>query len=115
MKRFIAILSLLVLSVICIYAFQSKNQTSIVGRINPVSAANTARAVSGHDSITSNIINGAFSFEAKPGIYKVVIDAVEPYKDAVLENINVKDGQTVDVGEIALQKKNSGSFNQQVK
>ena len=56
------------------------------------------------DSSTSNIVNGAFSFDVKQGIYKVVIDAVEPYKDAVLENISVKDGQTVDVGEVVLQR-----------
>jgi hypothetical protein len=45
-----------------------------------------------------------FSFSVKPGIYKVVVDAIEPYKDAVLENISVKEGQTVDVGEIMLQR-----------
>jgi hypothetical protein len=85
-------------------AFKNINQTSIIGRVNPVGGANVAWAVSGRDSTTSNIVNGAFRFEAKPGIYKVVIDAVEPYKDAVLENISLKDGQTVDVGEIVLQR-----------
>jgi hypothetical protein len=49
-------------------------------------------------------MNGVFSLAAKPGLYKVVIDAIEPYKDAILENIEVKEGQTVDVGEIVLQK-----------
>ena len=52
----------------------------------------------------SNVEYGAFSFAIKPGIYKVVVDAIEPYKDAVLENISVKEGQTVDVGEIVLQR-----------
>jgi hypothetical protein len=85
-------------------SFRNKYQTSIVGRVNPVGGANVVWAVSGRDSTTSNVVNGAFSLEAKQGIYKVVIDAVEPYKDAILENVSVKEGQTIDVGEIMLQK-----------
>jgi len=85
-------------------SFRGKYQTSIVGRVNPVGGANIAWAVSGRDSAASTIVNGAFNLAAKQGIYKVVIDAVEPYKDAILENVNVKEGQTVDVGEIILQK-----------
>ena len=104
MKRFILICLIIISGVLAVYAFQKNDQTSIIGRINPISGANVAWAVSGRDSSTSNIVNGAFSFAAKPGIYKVVIDAIEPYKDAVLENISVKEGQTVDVGEIVLQR-----------
>lgn len=104
MKRFILTCSIVISGILGIYAVQNKNQTSIIGRINPIGGANVAWAVSGRDSATSNIVNGAFSFAARPGIYKVVIDAVEPYKDAVLENISVKEGQTVDVGEIVLQR-----------
>jgi len=104
MKRFLIICLLFLSGALCLYSFKHKTQTSIIGRVNPIGAANIAWAVSGRDSSSSNIVNGAFSFAAKPGIYKVVIDAVEPYKDAVLENISVKDGQTVDVGEIAMQK-----------
>ena len=102
MKRFILICLIIASTVLVMFAFRPKFQTSIVGRVNPVGGANVVWAVSGHDSTASNIVNGAFSFEAKQGIYRVVIDGVEPYKDAVLENIKVKDGQTVDVGEIDL-------------
>ncbi|HEY0433693.1 MAG TPA: carboxypeptidase regulatory-like domain-containing protein [Chitinophagaceae bacterium] len=103
MKRMMIPIFLLALFALLIAA-NRRVQTSIVGRVNPVAGANMVVAVSGHDSSSSTIVNGAFNLEAKPGIYRVVIDAVEPYKDAVLENINVKDGQTVDVGEIMLQK-----------
>jgi hypothetical protein len=104
MKRSILICSLIAFCMLIMYAFQTRIQTSIIGKINPIGGANVAWAVSGRDSASSNIVNGAFSFEAKPGIYKVVIDGLAPYKDAVLENISVKDGQTVDVGEIMLQR-----------
>ena len=104
MKRFFIVVIMILSAILILYSFRNKYQTSIVGRVNPVGSANAAWAVSGRDSTTSNIVNGAFSLEAKQGIYKVVIDAVEPYKDAILENVSVKEGQTVDVGEIMLQK-----------
>jgi hypothetical protein len=104
MKQFLIVVVLVLSAVLILNSFRNKYQTSIVGRVNPVGGANVAWAVSGHDSTTSNIVNGAFSLEARQGIYQVVIDAVEPYKDAILENVSVKEGQTVDVGEIMLQK-----------
>jgi len=104
MKRFIVSFGIILLLILSTYAFQNKDQTSIIGRVNPLDGANSAWAVGGRDSSTSTIVNGAFSFSVKPGIYKVVVDAVEPYKDAVLENISVKEGQTVNLGEIMLQR-----------
>ena len=104
MKRFFIVVIMILSAILILYSFRNKYQTSIVGRVNPVGGANAVWAVSGRDSTTSNVVNGAFSLEAKQGIYKVVIDAVEPYKDAILENVSVKEGQTVDVGEIMLQK-----------
>ena len=104
MKRFLLICGIVLLCAFCISGFRTTDLTSITGRVSPMDGANSATAISGKDSSTSNIVNGVFSFAAKPGIYKVIIDAVEPYKDAILENIGVKEGQAVDVGEIVLQK-----------
>lgn len=104
MKRYFFLSIFILLALVALYAFQNKDQTAIKGRVNPVDGANSAWAIGGKDSATSNIVNGMFGFSVKPGIYKVVIDAVEPYKDAVLENISIKEGQMVDVGEIMLQR-----------
>ena len=104
MKRFVLMCLIIISGTLIVYSFRGKFQTSIVGRIDPVGGATVAWAVSGRDSSVSNIVNGTFSFEARPGVYKVVIDGVEPYKDEILENIGVRDGQTVDVGEIILQR-----------
>jgi hypothetical protein len=104
MKRYFEAAIILLLLILAASAFRGKYQTSIIGRITPAGSATVAWAVSGLDSSTSTIVNGAFNLTAKQGIYKVVIDAVEPYKDAVLENVNVKEGQTLNVGEIVLQK-----------
>ena len=104
MKRFIVYFGVILLLILSAYTFQNTDQTSITGRVNPLDGANSAWAVGGRDSSTSAIVNGTFSFSVKPGIYKVVVDAIEPYKDAVLENISVKEGQTVNLGEIMLQR-----------
>ena len=103
MKRFILVCTIIFLGTLAVNAFH-KIQTAITGRVTPVDGATAAWAISGKDSATSNIVNGSFSFAVKPGLYKVIVDAAEPYKDAILENISVKDGQTVDVGEIVLQR-----------
>jgi hypothetical protein len=103
MKRF-NLIALVLFLVLAMFAFRSRMQTSIVGRVNPVDGAASARAIAAKDTVFSNIVNGGFSFSVKPGIYQVIVDAVRPYKDAVLENISVKEDQTVDVGEITLQK-----------
>ena len=104
MKKFKWVVITLFSAILAFYSFHNRYQTSIIGRINPVGGANMVYAINGRDSSSSTIVNGAFNLMAKQGVYKVVIDAVEPYKDAVLENIDVKDGQTVDVGEVVLQR-----------
>ena len=99
MKRFLVICAIIFSATLA--AFTSRrNETSITGRVTPIDGANIAWAVGSRDSVTSNVVNGIFSFSVKPGIYRVIIDALEPYKDATVENISVKEGQTVDVGEI---------------
>ena len=104
MKRFVLMCLIIISGAQMMSSFQKKFQTSIVGRVEPLGGASVAWAVSGRDSSVSNIVNGAFSFEARPGVYKVVIDGIEPYKDEILENVGVRDGQTVNVGEIILQR-----------
>jgi hypothetical protein len=103
MKRLIIICGIIFLAMLALSAYH-KIQTSISGRVIPVDGANVAWAISTKDSVTSNIVNGAFSFSVKPGIYRIIVDALEPYKDATVENVTVKEGQTVDVGEIVLQR-----------
>jgi hypothetical protein len=87
-----------------LYAFRTVEQSSITGKVTPADQANAVWAVSGTDSVTANVVNGAFSLAVKAGTYKIVVDAKEPYKDASLENVAVSDGAPTDVGEIKLQK-----------
>src|SRR5689334_6062910 len=103
MKTFIVICVVALLFLVSAFALRS-NTTSIAGRVNPIDGATSVFATSGKDSANASIVSGNFVLAVKPGIYRVLVDATPPYKDAVLDNISVKEDQTVDLGEIVLQK-----------
>ncbi len=77
-------------------------QSNITGKVSPADGAEAVWAIGTSDSSKASINGGSFSLQVKPGVYKVLVDAKEPRKDVVLDNIEVKD-QPVDVGEIVLQ------------
>ena len=82
----------------------AKNGT-IAGRIMPTAALKDVWAVSARDTVRALVMDGRFSIiNLKPGIYKVIINAVEPYKDVVREGIAITGGLPVDMGEIRLEK-----------
>lgn len=103
MKKKIVSCGIVAASFALLFAF-AVPQTSITGKVTPADGANMVWAVSGTDSAKAAVNAGAFSLQVKPGTYKVVVDAKDPYKDVLLENIEVKQDQPVDVGEIVLQK-----------
>lgn len=98
------IAALIVLVAIVAFSF-GKARTSIVGRVNPPDAAQSIWAISSTDSAqATTTMQGEFSMDVKPGIYKIIIDAREPYKDILLENREVKADQVLDLGEIPLKQ-----------
>ena len=104
MKRLLLASGIVLSGITGLYAFRSVDQSSITGKVSPADQAEAVWAISGTDSVTANVVSGAFSLAVKAGTYKVVVDAKEPYKDASLENVTVADGAPTDVGEIKLQK-----------
>jgi len=79
-------------------------QASITGKISPADGAEVVWAISATDSVKAMVALGSFSIQVKPGLYKLIVDAKEPLKDAQLDNLDVKENQVLDVGEIILQK-----------
>jgi len=79
-------------------------QSSITGRIKPDDGAEAVWAINGKDSLRQPVTGGGFSIDVKPGIYKLIVDAKEPYKDVYMENLEVKQGLPLDVGDIYLQR-----------
>jgi len=87
------------------FAFSTFQSGGIKGTVTPPEGAKEVWAVSGTDTLKAPITNGAFEISnAKAGTYKVLVDAADPYKDAVKDGIQVADGQPTDVGEIKLEK-----------
>lgn len=95
--------TIVVLSVILVLSF-SNAKTSIVGRVNPIDAAETVWVISSTDSLRSAVSQGQFLFDVKPGTYRLIVDAKDPYKDVLLENLQVRQDETLDVGEIPLKQ-----------
>jgi hypothetical protein len=82
---------------------QPVEKTSITGKIKPVNAAEVVWAISGKDTVRATIISGAFTVEIAPGTYKLVVEGKTPYKNVEMLNLEVRQNQALDVGEILLQ------------
>ncbi|PWT75221.1 MAG: carboxypeptidase regulatory-like domain-containing protein [Bacteroidetes bacterium] len=88
-----------------LFAFTTVFSGSIKGKITPSAAAMGAMAISGTDTVRALIDNGSFSINnVKAGTYKLVIQALPPYKNFEKEGVMVADDMPTDVGEINLQK-----------
>ena len=103
MKKRMLTVGILAASVATLFSF-AKMQASITGKVRPGEGAETVWAISAMDSTKATVSSGTFTLNVKPGIYKVVVDAKDPYKDVTLENLEVKQDQPLNVGEIVLQK-----------
>ena len=98
-------LVVIVLVAIILHAYKEFQTSGISGRLSsPRDDAATVWAIQGVDSIKTIPANGVFMLEAKPGIYKVLVDAKQPYKDVLVESVEVTVGKTTDLGEIKISE-----------
>lgn len=104
MKKTAFTLIVTILTVAMLHAFRMMQSSSISGKVIPPEGSELILAISGRDSIRTNVINGAFVFTVKPGTWKIMVEGKAPFKDAVLERVDVKEGQNTDLGEIRLQQ-----------
>lgn len=88
-----------------LFAFTHLRAGSIKGTITPAEGGVRAWAESATDTLRAPIVNGSYEIsDAKPGTYKIIIEAKPPYKNIAKDGIMVSDGQTADAGEIKLEK-----------
>jgi hypothetical protein len=88
-----------------LFAFSHLKAGSIKGTVTPSDGAVRAWAESSSDTLKAVIVNGSYEIaDAKPGMYKIIIEAKPPYKNAAKDGITVNDGQAADAGEIKLEK-----------
>lgn len=104
MKKTVFTLFATILTVAMLHAFKLMQNSTISGKIIPPDGSESVLAVSGRDSVRTVVINGAFVINAKPGAWRVTVTGKAPFKDAVLERVDVKEGQNTDIGEIRVQQ-----------
>ena len=81
----------------------SVQQTSIAGKIFPESGADIVQIIGVRDSVKVVVVAGNFIAKVKPGKYKLIVHTRGPFKNAQLDNLEVKQNQSLDIGEIILQ------------
>jgi hypothetical protein len=88
-----------------LFAFNAVKTGSVKGTVNPADAAVRAWALSSTDTLRADVNKGTFTIpDAKPGTYRIIIEAKPPYKNAAKDGVTVSDGQATDVGEIKLEQ-----------
>lgn len=93
----------LVISAGSLFAFTGIQTASIKGKITPPESSVKAWAISGTDTVSAPINAGEFNFSnLKEGKYQIIIEATAPYKNASKENVEVKNGEVTDIGEIVV-------------
>jgi hypothetical protein len=78
-------------------------KTSIAGKISPRSGADIVNVIGVKDSVKVAVVDGNFIAQVKPGRYKLIVTTKSPFKNALLDNLEVRQNQVLNVGEIILQ------------
>ena len=85
------------------FAFKGVDGGTIAGKVTPAEGATEVWAITGTDTLTSPVTDGAFTFtNAKAGAYTVIIGAKAPFKPATVTDVKVDEGKATDLGEIKL-------------
>lgn len=86
----------------CAFISPDRVKSGIYGSIDPPDGAKKVWAINGTDSVSTVPLTGKFFLEVKPGTWKLIVEAVAPLKNAVVENILVQEGESADAGVIKL-------------
>jgi hypothetical protein len=104
MKQALWVLIIIVAAISGLHARRLNQASIITGRVSPATAVNQILAIRGTDSVRTILKDGAFILQLKTGRYKIIINAIRPYKDVVKEGIFAEPGKNTDLGEINLEQ-----------
>lgn len=105
MKMILKSTTVLALASVALFSFKPNTAATLKGKIAPGESVVTIWAIAGTDSLKTTATDGEFSFaEVKAGTYKVVAEAKAPYKNLEKEGVEVKEGETTDLGTLMLQQ-----------
>jgi len=107
MKKAKLALVALVISTAMFFSFNASPTSTIKGTVTPADKAIKAWAMSATDTLSANVLNGAFEIkDLKPGTYSVIIEAEAPFASTRRKDVAVTaDAPVTDIGEIKLQPK----------
>ncbi len=94
----------IILTIFLISSFAAKYRSGIQGTIDPPEGAKRIWAISDRDSVSIIPAPGSFLIEVKPGSWKLVVEAVLPYKNLERESVLVTEDQITDIGLIKLER-----------
>jgi hypothetical protein len=93
-----------ILLIAALHSFRGSQVGSIGGSIVPADGALYVWAFQNRDTVKTVPVNGQFTLQANNGVWKVIVDSKDPYKDVMIENVQVNDGKETNLGEIRLQR-----------
>ena len=99
-----AVAAFVIITTSCLLSFKNPPASSIQGKVSPGWYAVNAWAISATDTLYTTVTDGNFDFlNAKPGVYRIIIEARSPYRHIAKDNVIVREGQETDL-ELSLQK-----------
>ncbi|HEY8387066.1 MAG TPA: carboxypeptidase regulatory-like domain-containing protein [Parasegetibacter sp.] len=104
MKRSILSSAAMIFAAAGFLAFTQLQTGIVTGTVTPPEQVEAVWAIKGTDTVKTTMVDGRFSLQVKQGSHTILIDAKDPYKDVVMENVEVGDGQNIDLGEIVLEQ-----------
>ena len=81
-----------------------KPASVIVGKVSPAEGADEVYIIRKKDTLRTAVVSGNFSQSVAPEVYRLIVEAKQPFRRAMLDNLDVKQDKIFDVGEIILQK-----------
>src|SRR5215203_5177479 len=95
-------LALVALAISAVILFSFSALPTIKGTVTPGDKAIKAWAISATDTLSANVLNGAFEIkDVKPGTYAVIIEAEAPYAATRRKDVVVTaDVPVTDIGEV---------------
>lgn len=100
----LALQALSIITAIVLASFKNPPAPSIKGKVSPGWYAVNAWAITDTDTLYTSVSDGSFEFtNAKPGVYRIIIEAKSPYRHLAKDGVIVKDGEETDVA-LSLQR-----------
>jgi len=104
MSKALAKLGIIIAGIIMIHTVRITRGSSINGKLYPANEAESVVAVNGNDSVKIKSRDGYFGVKVKPGIWKVIVAVKKQPGNVVMENLEVNQGDDINLGEIRLSE-----------